>query len=163
MLAIGLVYFFSFGHNECEKVYSIYCYVSHWCIASKKDRHQKSYNQSTALRLMQFRVWSFNFLHPKSDSPLGLYWRKLSNFSQFFNIEERQPVKIWHFLIFKVNFLCQKVDESLQKWLWCKNIWKVEELLIRTFFHYMIFWSNLLLKMCPIFDDSPPFCLSNYE
>ena len=69
----------------------------------------------------------------------------------------------WYFLIFKVHFQCQNSTESFRKWFSVLNMWIVEQLSSRTFYHYLSFWSTLLVKMCPIFDGSASNHFTRYQ
>ncbi len=42
-------------------------------------------------------------------------------------------------------------------------MWIVEQLSSRTFYHYLSFWSTLLVKMCPIFDGSASNHFTRYQ
>ena len=69
----------------------------------------------------------------------------------------------WHFLIFKVHFQWQNSTKPFRKWFSYLNMWIVEQLSSRTFYHYLSFWSTLLVKMCPIFDGSASNHFTRYQ
>ena len=99
---------------------------------------------------------SFQVCHSKLNSTFDTNLTYLNEILIFVKLRGREPIKICHFSIFKVNFPCQKSAESFWKWFSRMNIWIVEQLLLRTFHDRWHFWSTFSLKMCPIFNGSLP-------
>ena len=98
----------------------------------------------------QFWWWSFQECHPKWNFTLHTNLT-CSNEFFFFKLRGQEAIKIWHFSIFNVDFLCRKSAAYFWKRFSCMNIWIVQQLILRTFHDSWHFWSTLFSKNVPNF------------